>query len=80
MTISNKSYRSDIDGLRAFAILFVVAYHLWPKTFTGGYIGVLLQEEYKDLVFGPVLLTQIHVFKMSNGLKPKFVRLFTNKY
>ncbi|QNG48490.1 acyltransferase family protein [Sphingobium yanoikuyae] len=33
-------YRRDIDGLRAFAVLPVVAYHLKLPFITGGYIGV----------------------------------------
>lgn len=32
--------RMDIQGLRALAVALVVAFHLMPKTLTGGYIGV----------------------------------------
>jgi peptidoglycan/LPS O-acetylase OafA/YrhL len=34
------SYRSDVDGLRAIAVLLVVAFHSYPKHLTGGFIGV----------------------------------------
>jgi peptidoglycan/LPS O-acetylase OafA/YrhL len=34
------TYRPDIDGLRAIAVLFVVASHLHIPHLTGGYIGV----------------------------------------
>lgn len=33
-------YRSDIDGLRAIAVLAVVFYHVGLPGFTGGYVGV----------------------------------------
>jgi peptidoglycan/LPS O-acetylase OafA/YrhL len=33
-------YRADIDGLRAVAILSVIAYHYYGKHVPGGFIGV----------------------------------------
>ncbi|WP_420368140.1 acyltransferase family protein [Curtobacterium sp. L1-20] len=32
--------RWDIQGLRAFAVLSVVLYHLWPARLPGGFVGV----------------------------------------
>jgi len=34
------SYRSDIDGLRAVAVLSVVGFHISPAWIRGGFVGV----------------------------------------
>lgn len=34
------AYRPDIDGMRALAVLSVVAFHAFPAYFRGGFIGV----------------------------------------
>jgi peptidoglycan/LPS O-acetylase OafA/YrhL len=38
--IKGISYRRDIDGLRAIAVISVVAFHLFPKLCKGGFVGV----------------------------------------
>lgn len=38
--LSHPKYRPDIDGLRAVAVLAVVAFHAFPKLVRGGFIGV----------------------------------------
>jgi peptidoglycan/LPS O-acetylase OafA/YrhL len=38
--MSATPYRPDIDGLRAVAVLAVVAYHAWPRALGGGFVGV----------------------------------------
>lgn len=37
---SRLDYRPDIDGLRAVAVVGVLAYHVAPQSLPGGYIGV----------------------------------------
>ncbi|MDA9981292.1 acyltransferase [Gammaproteobacteria bacterium] len=34
------AYRPDVDGLRAIAVLFVIAYHVFPEWAIGGFVGV----------------------------------------
>ncbi|EJW22098.1 hypothetical protein IMCC14465_04920 [alpha proteobacterium IMCC14465] len=34
------TYRPEIDGLRAFAVLSVVAFHAFPELVSGGFVGV----------------------------------------
>lgn len=38
--LSHPKYRPDIDGLRAIAVLAVVAFHAFPSWVKGGFIGV----------------------------------------
>ena len=35
-----RALRPDLQGLRALAVLLVLAYHLWPQRLTGGFVGV----------------------------------------
>jgi len=37
---SQSSYRKDIDGLRAIAVLAVVIFHAFPEWLPGGFVGV----------------------------------------
>ena len=37
---NNIAYRSDIDGLRAIAVIAVISYHFFPSWFKGGFVGV----------------------------------------
>ena len=35
-----RSYRKDIDGLRAIAVISVIAFHAQWTLFRGGFVGV----------------------------------------
>ncbi|MGA2250342.1 hypothetical protein, partial [Terracidiphilus sp.] len=37
---SGMKYRADIDGLRAVAVVSVVAFHIGLNRFAGGFVGV----------------------------------------
>jgi peptidoglycan/LPS O-acetylase OafA/YrhL len=38
--LAHPKYRPDLDGLRALAVIAVVAYHAFPSTLRGGFSGV----------------------------------------
>ena len=40
MTIAGKSFREDINGLRAWAVISVIFYHFGITGFSGGFVGV----------------------------------------
>jgi peptidoglycan/LPS O-acetylase OafA/YrhL len=40
LSVAPVSYRRDIDGLRALAIVLVVVFHALPTTLPGGFVGV----------------------------------------
>lgn len=40
MNNNNATYRPDIDGLRAVAVISVVIYHAFPSLLKGGFVGV----------------------------------------
>jgi peptidoglycan/LPS O-acetylase OafA/YrhL len=63
MLVDFKKYRPDIDGLRAVAVLSVVAFHAFPHgKFRGGFTGVDI-----FFVISGYLITLILVNEMSAG-------------
>lgn len=66
-------YRSDIDGLRALAILSVVIYHAYPEALSGGFMGV-------DVFFAisGYLISGI-IFRQQAEGKFKFTRFFARR-
>ena len=68
--MQNMTYRQDIDGLRAIAVLSVLLFHLDPGYLTAGYLGV-------DVFFvsSGYLITRIVYTELSSG---KFT--YTNFY
>lgn len=56
------AYRPDIDGLRAIAVIFVVAFHANPHLVPGGFVGVDL-----FFVLSGYLITALIVTALDNG-------------
>jgi peptidoglycan/LPS O-acetylase OafA/YrhL len=68
-------YRPDIDGMRALAVLAVVAYHYSPANLPGGFIGVDV-----FFVISGYLITGILVKAIENNEFPTFHGLLSDFY
>ena len=60
--IVGTAYRPDIDGLRAVAVISVVAFHAFPHSLRGGFIGVDI-----FFVISGFLITSIIIADLANG-------------
>jgi peptidoglycan/LPS O-acetylase OafA/YrhL len=68
--MQSTQYRPDIDGLRAFAVFGVVAFHAFPNLVSGGFIGVdiffvisgylICSNIFKDINTGSFSLTEFY--------------------
>ncbi|MEW6165091.1 MAG: acyltransferase family protein [Pseudomonadota bacterium] len=56
------SYRPDVDGLRAIAVLAVVLYHFFPGAAPGGYVGVDI-----FFVISGYLISSIIINELNDG-------------
>jgi peptidoglycan/LPS O-acetylase OafA/YrhL len=52
--------RWDVQGLRAFAVLAVVVYHLWPNRLPGGFVGVDVFFVISGYLITGHLLREVH--------------------
>lgn len=59
VAIKNLSYRPDIDGLRAIAVLPVVLYHAGIELFSGGFVGVDVFFVISGYLITTLLLSEI---------------------
>jgi peptidoglycan/LPS O-acetylase OafA/YrhL len=55
-------YRTDIDGLRALAVMAVILFHTFPQVLPGGFVGVDI-----FFVISGYLITQIILGDLSKG-------------
>jgi len=52
-------YKKELDGIRGIAIILVVLFHIWPQTFSFGFVGVDI-----FFVLSGYLITKIIVTKL----------------
>src|SRR4051812_20969944 len=57
-----QGYRSDIDGLRALAVMAVILFHTFPNVTPGGFVGVDI-----FFVISGYLITQIILSDLERG-------------
>jgi peptidoglycan/LPS O-acetylase OafA/YrhL len=60
--VTESGYRPDIDGLRAIAVLSVVAFHAFPELARGGFVGVDI-----FFVISGYLITSILIRNLEGG-------------
>jgi peptidoglycan/LPS O-acetylase OafA/YrhL len=71
-------YRSDIDGLRAVAVLAVVAYHAFPRQIPGGFIGVDVFFVISGFLISRIILENLEsgTFSFSEFYSRRIRRIF----
>ncbi len=83
-------YRKDIDGMRAFAVLAVFIYHLYPSLLKGGFIGVDVFFVISGYLITRILLreqqshrfsfTQFYIRRIKRILPALFVVIFASTF
>src|SRR5690606_11183162 len=71
------TYRPDIDGLRAIAVLLVLFQHIGLSFFSGGFIGVDIFFVISGFLITKILVNEIedNSFKFGSFYKKRIVRL-----
>lgn len=60
-------YRSDIDGLRAIAVLSVVGFHTFPHWIRGGFIGVDIFFVISGYLISSIIISELEAQRFSIG-------------
>jgi len=71
-------YRPDIDGLRAVAVLAVIAFHAFPNRLPGGFIGVDIFFVISGFLISTILFEKIEkqTFSFSEFYSRRIRRIF----
>jgi peptidoglycan/LPS O-acetylase OafA/YrhL len=78
MSTTSSSYRPDIDGLRALAIVPVVLFHAFPSAIPGGFIGVDIFFVISGFLISRILIDEFHHqrFSLANFYARRIRRIF----
>jgi peptidoglycan/LPS O-acetylase OafA/YrhL len=72
------AYRTDIDGMRAIAVLIVVLFHAFPKLIPGGFIGVDIFFVISGYLISTILIGEFgsNAFSYANFYARRARRIF----
>ena len=75
---SMKGYRGDIDGLRALAVLSVVAFHFGVAAISGGFAGVDIFFVISGYLISSIILKDLHAgtFSFADFYARRIRRIF----
>jgi len=73
-----ESYRPDIDGLRALAVLAVIAFHGFPEYIAGGFVGVDVFFVISGFLISGIILdeTRVGLFSLQKFYARRVRRIF----
>ncbi len=73
-----KTYRPDIDGLRAFAVLAVLIFHAFPSALPGGFVGVDIFFVISGYLITSILLKELASasFSLTHFYNKRIQRIF----
>ncbi|WP_161597767.1 acyltransferase family protein [Fluviispira multicolorata] len=76
--VSSLKYRSDIDGLRAVAVILVVVFHASPMWCKGGFIGVDIFFVISGYLISSIILNDLkhNKFSFSGFYERRIKRIF----
>jgi peptidoglycan/LPS O-acetylase OafA/YrhL len=73
-----ENYRPDIDGLRALAVLAVIAFHGFPEYFASGFVGVDVFFVISGFLISGIILdeTRVGIFSLQRFYARRVRRIF----